>query len=443
MSELNSAMSKRAAKEEPKKEEPKKAAAAQPAKTVGKATGAKVAAAAAPAPAAAAPAASSGGGGGGGKKELVVARHDYLGAQEDDELSFSGDDVITVVKKDNSGWWQGELRDQIGWFPSTFVRPMTREEEAALGGEDEPAPAPAATKAVAKKAAAAAEKAPAATAAKAGTAAKVGAAKTATPAPAATTTAKAPGSAAAAAPAVKTVGSSGGLKAAATAKKEETAPAAAAAAAPAVSNPAGWNFLADFDKVASTLLQAWSKSCAAKGGQRNSAGPDGSAAPAVVVFGSPSHCASEGTDSQSVSLQECAAALLRCSDIKTAAAQLIGEGDGQLAGLLRDFPALTVSRPAYKTLKAGCSSAYAAAAAMEPPLNEALATVLALRATSSTLRGIAQVFLGLGDGSWFGSNGLSVWVVKGKLAVVAFHPAVDKEVSVVGKAFGVEVNKIK
>jgi hypothetical protein len=30
------------------------------------------------------------------KKELVVARHDYQGAAEDDELSFAGEDIITV-----------------------------------------------------------------------------------------------------------------------------------------------------------------------------------------------------------------------------------------------------------------------------------------------------------------------------------------------------------
>ena len=30
-------------------------------------------------------------------------------------------DVITVLKEDDSGWWQGEVNGRIGWFPFTYT----------------------------------------------------------------------------------------------------------------------------------------------------------------------------------------------------------------------------------------------------------------------------------------------------------------------------------
>ena len=67
----------------------------------------------------------------------VIARHDYQGAPEDDELSFQTDDKITVLKRDTSGWWQGELNDEVGWFPKTFVQPFQSSVGIALpDGED-------------------------------------------------------------------------------------------------------------------------------------------------------------------------------------------------------------------------------------------------------------------------------------------------------------------
>eukprot|EP01114_Cavostelium_apophysatum_P009508 TRINITY_DN2265_c0_g1_i2.p1 TRINITY_DN2265_c0_g1~~TRINITY_DN2265_c0_g1_i2.p1 ORF type:complete len:597 (-),score=210.06 TRINITY_DN2265_c0_g1_i2:52-1842(-) len=49
------------------------------------------------------------------------ALFDY-NAQEDNELSFKENDVITIVEKvANSDWWQGELNGKRGLFPSNFV----------------------------------------------------------------------------------------------------------------------------------------------------------------------------------------------------------------------------------------------------------------------------------------------------------------------------------
>jgi uncharacterized protein YfaT (DUF1175 family) len=140
-----------------------------------------------------------------------------------------------------------------------------------------------------------------------------------------------------------------------------------------------------------------------------------------------------------VSLQEAAAGLLQCADLRAAA----DDGPNRLASLLSANPSLVVSHNALEAGRRGCASAYALAATLPAPLDEALNATLSLRACSGSLRGIAAAFLAAGDGSWLASNGLCVWVLKGRLAVVAVHPAVDKEVSVAGKAFGAEVAKIK
>ncbi|GIX88889.1 unconventional myosin-Ie [Caerostris extrusa] len=42
-------------------------------------------------------------------------------AQDTDELTFSVDDTITVIKQDPSGWWLGKLKGKEGLFPSNYV----------------------------------------------------------------------------------------------------------------------------------------------------------------------------------------------------------------------------------------------------------------------------------------------------------------------------------
>mmetsp|Transcript_3466 Transcript_3466/g.6859 ORF Transcript_3466/g.6859 Transcript_3466/m.6859 type:complete len:156 (-) Transcript_3466:82-549(-) len=60
---------------------------------------------------------------------LVRAVADYI-SDEVGDLSFCEGDVLTVVEKRDSGWWQGwllnsglvESKDrQTGWFPCTYV----------------------------------------------------------------------------------------------------------------------------------------------------------------------------------------------------------------------------------------------------------------------------------------------------------------------------------
>jgi SH3 domain len=48
-------------------------------------------------------------------------------------LSFRRDDIIEVLTQQESGWWDGLLGDERGWFPSNYVILISDEEaEAAL-----------------------------------------------------------------------------------------------------------------------------------------------------------------------------------------------------------------------------------------------------------------------------------------------------------------------
>ena len=57
----------------------------------------------------------------GGRALFAVALADYE-ATEDSELSISRGDVIRVVRKHASGWWEGELNLRRGFFPSNYVK---------------------------------------------------------------------------------------------------------------------------------------------------------------------------------------------------------------------------------------------------------------------------------------------------------------------------------
>ncbi|KAI9219122.1 ras guanine nucleotide exchange factor domain-containing protein [Blastocladiella britannica] len=65
---------------------------------------------------------------------IVRALYDYDGG-ESSNLSFKADDLIQVFTQLESGWWDGLLREERGWFPSNYVSspltPRTRAEEDA------------------------------------------------------------------------------------------------------------------------------------------------------------------------------------------------------------------------------------------------------------------------------------------------------------------------
>ena len=56
--------------------------------------------------------------------ERLVALYAYT-AQNEDELTFEKDAIITVLSRDNPDWWQGEVNVQMGLFPSNYVTPMS------------------------------------------------------------------------------------------------------------------------------------------------------------------------------------------------------------------------------------------------------------------------------------------------------------------------------
>ncbi|KAJ3584534.1 hypothetical protein NHX12_015029 [Muraenolepis orangiensis] len=52
---------------------------------------------------------------------LVKARFPFQQTNED-ELSFSKGDLITVLRQEEGGWWEGAVDGRTGWFPSNYVR---------------------------------------------------------------------------------------------------------------------------------------------------------------------------------------------------------------------------------------------------------------------------------------------------------------------------------
>ncbi|XP_035226291.1 abl interactor 2-like isoform X2 [Stegodyphus dumicola] len=54
--------------------------------------------------------------------EKVVAIYDYV-ADKEDELSFSENSIIYVVKKNDDGWYEGVMDGVTGLFPGNYVEP--------------------------------------------------------------------------------------------------------------------------------------------------------------------------------------------------------------------------------------------------------------------------------------------------------------------------------
>lgn len=64
------------------------------------------------------------------------ALYDY-DAQDASALSFRRNDIIEVLTQQPSGWWDGLLGEERGWFPSNYVTIMSDEEvDLAFSGSD-------------------------------------------------------------------------------------------------------------------------------------------------------------------------------------------------------------------------------------------------------------------------------------------------------------------
>lgn len=67
------------------------------------------------------------------------ALYDYQ-TDDDSSLSFHQDDIIEVLTKLDSGWWDGLLGQERGWFPSNYVAILSDQETDALFAADAPEP---------------------------------------------------------------------------------------------------------------------------------------------------------------------------------------------------------------------------------------------------------------------------------------------------------------
>ncbi|XP_053957773.1 intersectin-1 isoform X1 [Anastrepha ludens] len=66
--------------------------------------------------------------------DKVIALYPYK-AQNDDELSFEKDDIISVLGRDEPEWWRGELNGLSGLFPSNYVGPFVTSGKKANSGK--------------------------------------------------------------------------------------------------------------------------------------------------------------------------------------------------------------------------------------------------------------------------------------------------------------------
>lgn len=64
------------------------------------------------------------------------ALYDYE-AQDPSALSFRTDDIIEVLTQQPSGWWDGLLGEERGWFPSNYVTIISDEEAEAAFSQAE------------------------------------------------------------------------------------------------------------------------------------------------------------------------------------------------------------------------------------------------------------------------------------------------------------------
>jgi hypothetical protein len=55
--------------------------------------------------------------------ELYIGTYDFE-TQEADQFSFRKDDVLTIVHKEQSGWWAALIEGKIGWVPAAYLEPL-------------------------------------------------------------------------------------------------------------------------------------------------------------------------------------------------------------------------------------------------------------------------------------------------------------------------------
>ncbi|XP_016309390.1 SH3 domain-containing kinase-binding protein 1 isoform X2 [Sinocyclocheilus anshuiensis] len=64
----------------------------------------------------------------------AIVEFDYQ-AQHDDELTIAVGDIISNIRKNEGGWWEGELDGQRGLFPDNFVREIKKDSKKEVKKE--------------------------------------------------------------------------------------------------------------------------------------------------------------------------------------------------------------------------------------------------------------------------------------------------------------------
>ena len=74
------------------------------------------------------------------EEDYVLAMHDFVPVASNVQcLGFRAGQVIHVLNRDQTGWWDGELDGRRGWFPSNYVNAAAnpsppRPKKASIGG---------------------------------------------------------------------------------------------------------------------------------------------------------------------------------------------------------------------------------------------------------------------------------------------------------------------
>ncbi|RXN17105.1 SH3 domain-containing kinase-binding 1 isoform X1 [Labeo rohita] len=64
----------------------------------------------------------------------AIVEFDYQ-SQHDDELTIAVGDIISNIRKDEGGWWEGELDGRRGLFPDNFVRELKKDSKKEVKKE--------------------------------------------------------------------------------------------------------------------------------------------------------------------------------------------------------------------------------------------------------------------------------------------------------------------
>ncbi|EUC63387.1 Ras guanine-nucleotide exchange-like protein [Rhizoctonia solani AG-3 Rhs1AP] len=71
-----------------------------------------------------------------GESEYVIALHDFEPVNGNTTcLAFRAGQLVHVLNRDSTGWWDGELEGRRGWFPSNYVKPTKRKPRESVSSE--------------------------------------------------------------------------------------------------------------------------------------------------------------------------------------------------------------------------------------------------------------------------------------------------------------------